>query len=125
MGQTLGWIPGGVHLFLGQTKGQTLYPGRRGLLEAKMNHWGPMGWSTTATKVVVVRWSADAQGNGLPCNSVQGSVGPTYKFYKNLRKLPLNNKLGVNKFVKAQMLIPSIKLIKDHQRLSNSTELGF
>ena len=36
--------PGGVHWVLGQTKGQQMFPGRRGLGEPNFMVWGPLWW---------------------------------------------------------------------------------
>ena len=62
MVQPLGAILGGVHKCTGQTKGQSMNPGRRGFKGPRLGLWDPLWWSQSTTKVGGVTGYADAQG---------------------------------------------------------------
>ena len=86
----------GVHWVPGQTKGQSLIYGRRGLEKPNYGVWGPLRWSQNTTKVVVVSdWSA-AQGKGLPCSSLPRLVKAWRKITKLNQLWILEDKLVEN-----------------------------
>ena len=91
VGQSFEAKPSGVHWSNGQTKGQIMNPGRRGLGKPKSGVWDPLGWPQTTTKVVVVRWDTDEQGRWLPCRCVPRVKRSTQKIHKNMKSMEITS----------------------------------
>ena len=77
----------GVHWSNGQTKGQLLNTGRRGVVRTQIWGVGPTGVATNYHQ----RWWgegwSDAQGKWLPCSPLPGVKWSTNKIHKNVKTM--------------------------------------